>query len=63
MGFGHRIIMEDTSLLETAQSTTREETAKTILLERDPPYHKKDGGLFLYRPPFPTSKYVVLVVL
>ena len=24
------------------------ETVKTILLEHYPPYHKKDGGLFLY---------------
>ena len=34
---------------------------KTILLEQDPPYHKKDGGLFLY-PPSPTSKDGGLVI-
>ena len=34
---------------------------KTILLEQDPPYNKKDGGLFLY-PSSPTSKDGVLVV-
>ena len=31
------------------------EAAKTILLEQDPPYHKKDSGLFPH-PPSPTSK-------
>ena len=36
-------------------------TVKTILLEQDPPYHRKDGGLFLYSPS-PTSKDGVLVV-
>ena len=37
------------------------ETVKTILLEQDPPYHKNDGGLFLY-PPTPTSKDGVLAI-
>ena len=36
------------------------ETDKTILLEQDPPYHKNDGGLFLYLPS-PTSEDGVLV--
>ena len=36
------------------------EAAKTILLEQDPPYHKKDGGLFPY-PPSHTSTDGVLV--
>ena len=36
------------------------ETVKTILLEHHPPYHKKDGGLFLY-PPSSTSKDRVVV--
>ena len=36
------------------------ETVKTILLEQDSPYHKKDDGLFSY-PPAPTSKDGVLV--
>ena len=37
------------------------ETVKTILLEQDPPYHKKGGGLFLY-PSSPTSRDGVLFV-
>ena len=36
------------------------ETVKTIVLEQDPLYHKKDGGLFQY-PPSPTTKDGVLV--
>ena len=37
------------------------ETVKTILLEQDPPYHKKEGGRYLY-PTSPTSKDGVLVI-
>ena len=36
------------------------ERVKTILLEQEPPYHKKDGGLCLYPPPS-TYKDGVLV--
>ena len=39
-------------LLEIPKGTAGKgrETVKTILLEQDPPYHKKDSGLFLYSP-------------
>ena len=37
------------------------ETVRTTLLEQDPLYHKKDGGLFLF-PLSPISKDGVLVI-
>ena len=51
------------SLCQTPSNMTKRlrETIKTILLEQDPPYHEKDGGLFLY-PPSVTSKDGALVV-
>lgn len=37
------------------------ETVKNYLLKQDPPYHKNDGGLFMY-PPSLTSKDGVFVI-
>ena len=47
------------NLLLVSQCVLKE-TVKTIVLEQDPLYHKKDGGLFQY-PPSPTTKDGVLV--